>query len=156
MLDLDTATINRAITAVQASLDQAQNEDGPAALANRERWDLVDGPVFSTRHMDDDALREAVVTDLVVAEELRRGGLRFAFTAETLVRHLSAGEAARVRIALADPMVASFLERRTDGEVRIDSAHIQDACDYCGVWPEGIEPLTAETVYVAGTLRPLP
>lgn len=156
MLDLDTTTINQAIAEVQASVEQAQDEDGPAALANLARWDLVDGPVFSTRHMDDDALREAVVTDLVVADELRRGGLTFAFTAETLVRHLSVGEAARARIALADPMVASFLERRSDDELRLDPAHLQDACDFCGVWPEGIVPLTAETVYVAGTLRPLP
>ena len=42
------------------------------------------------------------------------------------------------------------LERRDDGEVRIDPAHLQDAMDYCGVWLEGVVPLTDEAVYTAG------
>ena len=100
--------------------------------------------------MDDDELREADVTDLIVAEDLRRSGRAFAFDARTLVRFLRQDQAERTLAALADPTVTSFLQRRDDGELRIDPAHFQDACDCAGVWPEGIEPLTHETVYYAG------
>ncbi len=153
-MDLDQRTIAAAIAEVAAEVAAAEHEDGPAALANRSRWDLVDQEAWSTRNMDDEALREAVVNDLVVAHDLRTGGREFAFTRETLVRHVVPGGRERVLAALTDPTVASFLERRGDDELRIDPAHLQDACDYCGLWPEGITPLTAEPVFYAGRLTP--
>lgn len=149
MIDLDREMIE---TAVQQVLDEraaVDAEDGPAALANPHRWDLVEGPVASTRNMTYDEVCEAVINDLLVAEDLRRTGRAFAFTRKTLVRHLGIQEMARVALALTDPTVMSFLERRSDDELRIDPTHLQDAADFCGFYPEWITPLTGETVLYA-------
>jgi hypothetical protein len=151
---ISKADLDRAIAQVRDEVADVDAEDGPAALANQYRWDLVEGSVFSTRAMDETSLCESIVNDILVAEDLRRGGRVFAFTAETLVRHLAEDEAARVTALLADPTVQSYLERRSDGELRVAPDHMQDAADYCGFYPAWITPLTGETVIYAGTLPP--
>ncbi len=145
MLPLED-TLRLAIDQVVEELNTVDAEDGAAALANQARWDVVDNAVFSTRNMDADDLAMAIINDILVAEDLRRSGRSFAFTLETLVRHLRQDEIARVTEATTDPTVLSYLERRTDGELRIDPAHLQDAADFCGFYPEWITPLTGEAV----------
>lgn len=119
-------------------------------LRCEECWVLVDGDLFSVRNMDDEALRQAVVEELLNVRYWERQGKPMAFSEADLVRFLPADLHPRVRQALGDPFVRSLLDVSGDGQVRIHRDHLQDAMDFAGVWHEDFEPLTEETVYRAG------
>jgi hypothetical protein len=150
MTEITAEDIHAFVALAQDEAAALHKLDGAAIKAFANAWPLIDQEVLSVRDMDDHELRQAIVEELLMAEDWRRGGKEMGYRAEDLVRFLPADLHARVLAAFSDPHLQSFLERRDDGEVRIDPAHLQDAMDYCGVWLEGVVPLTDDAVYTAG------
>ena len=150
MTEITADDIHAFVGLVQDEADALHQLDGSAIKAFADAWYLVDTDVISIRNMDDEELRKAIVEELVDVEYWRRHGKKMSYRVEDLVRFLPAVLHSRVMGAFADPHLQSFLERRDDGELRIDPVHLQDAMDFCGVWLEGEAPLTDEAVYIAG------
>ena len=150
MTEISADDVQAFVGLVKDEADALHQLDGAAIKAFADTWYLVDTDVISIRNMDDDELKQAVVEELVDIEYWRRQGKELSYRVEDLVRFLTVELHPRVMAAFADPHVQSFVQRREDGEVRIDPAHLQDAMDFCGAWLEGEARLSDGPVYAAG------
>ena len=151
-LGLDTVGIRGMVETVReeaASLDGASAE---TIIGTRWCWNLRDDDdgTYSTQWMSDDELAEAVVEDLINVMNWRLKGKEVGGDVVHLTRFLSGESAERAKAVFEHPFVKSVTFVAPDGSVELDPEHLQDAMDFCGVWLDGWDPLTAEAVYKAG------
>lgn len=110
-----------------------------AIFFSPDRWNLIDSPASSIRHMDDEDLRKTIIEDLILLEGYRRDGYAIPMSWSDLLRFVSNDRRLvdRALDALLHPCTQWFLQRQNDpssDEVAIDPAKMREAQYFAGTW----------------------
>lgn len=82
MTEITAEDIHAFVALAQDEAAALHKLDGAAIKAFANAWPLIDQEVLSVRNMDDHELRQAIVEELLMAEDWRRGGKEMGYRAE--------------------------------------------------------------------------
>ncbi len=151
-LGITRTELSEMIQDVVSASDALKNAPAADIINNKHCWNLVDTSLSSTKHMSDDELAMALVEDMLNVVQWRMDGKETGGNRDHYVRFLSGSERDRALLAFENSFVKSLIMEMENGVVELSPEYMQDAMDFCGVWLEGWEPLTDETVYRANGL----
>lgn len=137
------------ISDIRDASDALKEGDASDIINTQACWNLTDNELCSTRHMSDEDLAMALVEDMLNVVSWRMEGKETGGNREHYVRFLKDEQRDRALAAFEHQYVKSLIVEHENGVVELSPEHMQDAMDFCGVWLDGWEPLTDETVYEA-------
>lgn len=149
---IDQRFLDDVISEIAEEADALLSASPEVIMATRDAWNLRDDKdgLYSTENMTDEALEQTIVEDLLSVVYWRMQGKDVSGTREHHLRFLEGKSLERARLAFNSPMVKSLTVMLPNGSIEIHPDHMQDAMDFSGVWLEGWQPLTDDTVYRAG------
>lgn len=150
-MELDVS-LKAIIAEIQGEAAVLEDAEAKTVINTRYCWNLRDDPdgSYSTKFMNDEALQQAAVEDLLNIVDWRMQGKEVGGDIDHLTRFLEGNSKQRAIAAFDSDMVKSLTVVHENGVIELHPEHMQDAMDFAGVWLEGWDILTDEPVYKHG------